>query len=57
MVVVNSHRSYDIEDMTERQIRAVLRALEVGVKDTNIVMEKAQVEVNELIERIKTSLS
>lgn len=57
MVVVNSHRSYDIEDLSEKQIRAVLRALEVGVMDTNIVMEKAQVEVNELIERIKSSLS
>lgn len=57
MVVVNSHRSYDIEDLSEKQIRAILRALEVGVMDTNIVMEKAQVEVNELIERIKSSLS
>ena len=57
MVVVNSHRSYDIEDLSEKQIRAVLRAFEVGVMDTNIVMEKAQVEVDELIERIKTLLS
>ena len=57
MVVVNSHRSYDIEDLSEKQIRAVLSSLKIGVENDSIVMKKAVPEVNELIERIKTSLS
>ena len=57
MVIVNSHREYDIEGLSERQIRAILSSLRECIIDTNIVMDKAKPEVEELMDRIKASLS